>query len=538
MLSGRAGRTLAAMRNRSATGAEDRVSELEGRLESYRVSRDGWTILMFVVAAMALLASVMGVGLGLRAIDESQDNVAAGGPAGTVTVEVSMGEFLFEPNRIEVPAGSELVAVVTNDGTMPHDLKLDGTVGTALLDPGESETVSLGTFDQASEAWCTVPGHREAGMELQIVVTGTSGAAAGDGEAVVASAAAGEVTIDDISRAATSLAHSATYTRYEDGEALDPVERNGPITIEARFRIVEGTAEMLPGTTMDFWTFDGGIPGPMIRARVGDTLDFFLDNPEESELPHNVDFHAVTGPGGGATALDASPGATSNLTVKLVEPGVYIYHCAFPDVPTHLSHGMYGLIVVEPEGGLPDVDHEFYVVQSDFYTTAGGGQNISALEGAGHLEFSGEHARLEEPTFVVWNGRPGSLTGDGALGAGESIQAGDTVRLFVGNGGSNLVSSFHVIGEIFDRVYVEGSFGLVNTNVQTTLVPAGGAVAVELTVDVPGDYLLVDHALFRTHKGIGGILTATGDPRPDLYDPKTFSTDARGSADHDEPARG
>ncbi|MGI8792117.1 MAG: copper-containing nitrite reductase, partial [Acidimicrobiales bacterium] len=400
-------------------------------------------------------------------------------------------------------------------------------------DPGETQAVSLGVITADALAWCTVPGHREAGMELDIVATGASGPAA-DGGTDTAQQPAKDVTIEDISRPATQLPRSADFTRYEDGQAFDPVERTGPITIEARFKIVEGTAEMLPGTTMDFWTFDGAVPGPMIRGRVGDTLDFFLENPEDSELPHNVDFHAVTGPGGGAVTLDATPGATSNLTAKLVEPGVFIYHCAFPDVPTHLSHGMYGLIVVEPEGGLPEVDHEFYVMQSDFYSTAGGAQNISGLEDAGHLDFSGDNARLEEPTFVVWNGRPGSLTGDGALGADGSIQAGDSVRLFVGNGGPNLVSSFHVIGEILDRVYVEGSFGLVNTDVQTTLVPAGGAVAVEFTVDVPGDYLLVDHSLFRLHKGIGGILTAVGDERPDLYNPKTFSTDARGQSEHDE----
>lgn len=508
------------------TTETDRIAELERRVQQADDTRAGWAFTMFGLAAAALLIGVLAVGFGMRAIDKSEGAGSGGGAGGTVTVDVTMVEFAFEPSSIEVPAGSELVVNVTNEGTMPHDLKLDGMTGTELLDPGATETVSLGLIDADTLAWCTVAGHREAGMELQVTAAGAPSA---DGAtAAAASAPAEEVTIEDISRGATSMPDSADYTRYEDGEALDPVERDGPITIEARFGIVEGAAEMLPGTTMDFWTFDGGIPGPMIRGRVGDTLDFFLENPEDSELPHNVDFHAVTGPGGGATALDATPGATSNLTVKLIKPGVYVYHCAFPDVPTHLSHGMYGLIVVEPEEGLPPVDHEFYVMQSDFYTTAGGAQNIDGLADAGHLDFSGDNARLEEPTFVVWNGRPGSLTEDGALGADGSIQAGDSVRLFVGNGGPNLVSSFHIIGEMFDRVYVEGSFGLVNTDVQTTVVPAGGAVAVELTVDVPGDYLLVDHSLFRTHKGIAGILTAGGAERPDLYDPKTSSADARG----------
>ncbi len=494
-------------------------------MERSRLSRDGWTVVMFGVAISALLASFIAVGFGLRAIDESKGQVSAGGSAETVTVDISMREFAFEPNSIEVPAGAELVINVTNDGEMTHDLKLDGTTGTGMLNPGDTETVSLGTINGESIAWCTVPGHRAAGMELRVSVR--SGAAGDDANDGSEPADAKDVTISDISRAATAMPDSANYTRYEGGEAFDPVSRTGPIKIEARFNIVEGVAEMVPGTTMDFWTFDGGIPGPMIRGQVGDTLDFFLENPADGELPHNVDFHAVTGPGGGAVSLDTSPGAVANLTVRLAEPGVYIYHCAFPDVPTHLSHGMYGLIVVEPAGGLPAVDHEFYVMQSDFYTTAGGAQNIANLENAGHLEFSGDHARLEEPTFVVWNGRPGALIGDRALGADGSIEAGDSVRLYVGNGGPNLVSSFHVIGEILDRVYVEGSFGLVNTDVQTTLVPAGGAVAVEFTVDVPGDYLLVDHSLFRLHKGAAAILTAGGEDRPDLYAPKVFSEDAR-----------
>lgn len=503
---------------------DDADSEQES--DAVNSGSSGWSAIAIAIAAVALVVSFTGIAFAMRAIDEAGDGTEPTSAGGTVTVDVSMTEFSYEPSFIEVPAGTEVVVNVTNDGLMPHDLKANGDTGSALLDPGQSETVSLGTFDESAIAWCTVAGHREAGMEFEIVVTGgeTTSVAGRGFEAEDAH----EVTIDDISLAATSMPDSADYTLYEDGVASKPVERNGPIDIEAHFSIVEGTAEMLEGTTMDFWTFDGAIPGSMIRARVGDRLDFSLHNPEDSHIPHNVDFHAVTGPGGGAVALDASPGATSNLKVQLTKPGVFLYHCAFPDVPTHLSHGMYGLIVVEPEEGLPPVDHEFYVMQSEFYTEAGGTEHIDDLDGVGHLEFSGSYARSEDPTFMVFNGKPGALTGPGALGADGSIEAGDTVRLYVGNAGPNLVSSFHVIGEILDKVYVEGSFDLVNTNVQTTLIPAGGAVAVEFTVDVPGDYLLVDHALFRTHKGLAGILSATGEPQPDLYDPQTFSTDARG----------
>ena len=352
----------------------------------------------------------------------------------------------------------------------------------------------------------------------------TNGAVPSDvGTASVAAATitptAEPTTIQELSRHPTQMPDSADYTRYEDGGWADPAERNGPITISARFTIREGVAEILPGTTMTTWTFDGSIPGPMIRGRVGDTLEFTLDNPVASSMPHNVDFHAVTGPGGGSVRLNAAPGASSRLKAKLVSPGIYIYHCAFPDIPTHISHGMYGLVVVEPEEGLPPVDHEFYLMQSEFYTAAGGGKSVAQLDEAGHLEFDGELANLEQPTFVVFNGRPNALTGDRALGVFEdaTIKTGQTARLYVGNIGPNLISSFHIIGEIFETVYIDGSFGLANHNVQTTLVPSGGAIGVELRFNVPGEYIVVDHSIFRTHKGALGIIQVQGEDRPDLY---------------------
>ena len=338
------------------------------------------------------------------------------------------------------------------------------------------------------------------------------------------------VTIDEISRHPSDMPDSPDYTLYQDGSFSQPVNRTGPLNIEVHFQIKEGVAEVLPGTTMDYWTFNGAVPGPMIRGMVGDTVDFFLTNPADSVMPHNVDFHAVTGPGGGSVRLDTAPGATSELRVQLLKAGIYIYHCAFPDIPTHISHGMYGLIVVEPPGGLPKVDHEYYVMQSEFYTDAGGDKSTSQLEDAGHLQNSTANGNLEEPTFVVFNGRPNAVTADRALGVygGDSIATGDTVRLFVGDIGPNLISSFHVIGEMFDTVYVEGSFALENHDVQTTLVPAGGAVGVELTMDVPGDFLMVDHSIFRVHKGAAGVIHVEGADRPDIYDSIKYSSELRG----------
>ena len=329
------------------------------------------------------------------------------------------------------------------------------------------------------------------------------------------------ITIEEISRHPSDMPPSADYARYADGRFEGPTERgDAPMTHEVRFAIREGVAEVVRGSTMTYWTFDGTIPGPMIRARVGDSLDFFLRNEASNIFPHNVDFHAVNGPGGGAIHLDTLPGGESQLKVKLLNPGIYIYHCAFPDVPMHIAHGMYGLVVVEPEGGLPPVDREYYVMQSEFYTDRGATKGYLQLADQGHLAFSMDTANEERPTFVTFNGRPEAITGERALGVfDEPIVAGQTVRLFVGNIGPNLVSSFHVIGEIFDTVYVEGSFDLRNANVQSTVIPAGGAAGVEFRVDVPGTYLLVDHSIFRTHKGAAGVLVAGGEPVPEIYEP-------------------
>ncbi len=328
------------------------------------------------------------------------------------------------------------------------------------------------------------------------------------------------VTAPEISLHPSEMPRSANYARYADGQYLDLTERTGPMNHEIHFTSKEVVAEVMPGTTMNLWTFDGRIPGPMVRARVGDTVDFFLKNDAGSTMPHNVDFHAVTGPGGGALALDTLPGSESNLRFTLLNPGIYIYHCAFPDVPMHLAHGMFGLIVVEPEAGLPEVTHEYYVLQHEFYTDRGGTLPAAALANAGHLPYSELYGNEERPTFVNFNGRPNSIVGERGIGMlGDPINVGDTVRMFIGNAGPNLISSFHIIGEIFDSVYVEGSFDLVNHNVQSTAVPCGGAVGVEFKVEVPGTYLLVDHAIFRIHKGAAGELVAGGEAVPGVFEP-------------------
>ena len=235
-------------------------------------------------------------------------------------------------------------------------------------------------------------------------------------------------------------------------------------------------------------------------------VEFTLSNHPDNKLPHNIDLHAVTGPGGGAESSFVAPGHSKTFSFKALNPGLYVYHCATAPVGMHIANGMYGLILVEPAGGLPKVDKEYYIMQGDFYTKGANGEK-------GLQPFDMTKAIKEDADYVVFNGKVGALTGDNSITA----NVGETVRLFVGNGGPNLTSSFHVIGEIFDKVNVEGG-DLINTNVQTTSIPSGGAAIVEFKVDVPGTFILVDHAIFRAfNKGALGMLKVTGEENKKLY---------------------
>ena len=282
--------------------------------------------------------------------------------------------------------------------------------------------------------------------------------------------------------------------------APPPIERDFAARVVVELEVIEKVMPIADGVEYLFWTFGGSVPGKFIRVRTGDTVEFHLLNHPSSRMPHNIDLHAVTGPGGGAASSFTAPGHSSQFTFKALNPGLYVYHCATAPVGLHVANGMYGLILVEPEEGLPVVDREYYVMQGDFYTEGRFGEE-------GLQSFDQQKAEDERPSYVVFNGSANSLVGDKALRA----NVGETVRLFVGNGGPNLISSFHVIGEIFDRVYQEAGTTVNQHNVQTTLVPAGGAAMVEFSMDVPGTYILVDHALFRAfNKGALGMLKADG----------------------------
>ena len=394
------------------------------------------------------------------------------------------------------------------------------------------------------------------------------------------------------------------------------ISRILPETVVVKFEAREFVGALADGKQYKFWSFNGTVPGPMIRVRLGDTVEFHLSNHADSQFPHNIDIHAVNGPGGGAGVSLVAPGEEKIFRFKTLHPGLFIYHCAspIPSIPAHIANGMYGLILVEPKHGFPRVDHEFYVFESEFYTqnsekedfskpkvekkpvatgkeeekiepisgekepdapiveenTTGTGEkegfldsfvgtffgNSSPEQDKNHvqedsassdepadflesppeasgstsfdepvdspvpekkyvLELSLENGLKEQADYVVFNGRQGALLGENAL----RVKVGEKVRIFFGNIGPNGISSFHIIGEIFDQVYLEGAVnGIINRNVQTTLVPSAGTTIVEFVIDVPGDYLLVDHSIFRIDKGAIGLISATGDDNPEIFE--------------------
>jgi nitrite reductase (NO-forming) len=326
---------------------------------------------------------------------------------------------------------------------------------------------------------------------------------------VVLAVAASSFSLPSLQAAASALPVEQAVVTHAPN-VPPPITRKTEAHVVVNIEVKEVVKHMDDGVDYTFWTFGGSVPGVFIRVREGDEVELHLNNNPTSKMPHNIDLHAVTGPGGGAASTFTAPGHSSQFSFKALNPGLYVYHCATAPVPMHIGNGMYGLILVEPKEGLPKVDKEYYVMQGDFYTQGAHGE-------AGLQPFDPAKAMDERPTYVVFNGAVGSLVGDNAITA----NVGETVRIFFGVGGPNLTSSFHIIGEIFDHVYTEGGTGLVQTNVQTTMVPSGGSAFMDFKVDVPGTYVLVDHSLSRAfNKGALGMLKVSGPENKTIYSGK------------------
>ena len=404
----------------------------------------------------------------------------------TLRTEIADGALVFvgEAGAIKgqvnpdlrVPEGKVVqITLVNGDGAL-HDIAVPEFQAQSdqLVGKGSATTIVFratksGTFEYI----CTLPGHKAAGM-------------------------VGKLIVGDVQQTQSTAVDIAMDPSDVGG---DSVGDRAPQHITYDLLTTEVEGKLSDGSSYRYWTFDNKVPGPFLRIRVGDTVTVNLKNREDSVNIHSIDFHSVTGPGGGAAVTQVAPGQTKSFTFKALNPGVFVYHCATPMVAHHISNGMYGLILVEPEGGLPKVDKEFYVMQGELYTAQKHGSS-------GLQEFSLDKLLDEKPEHLMFNGSMDALTKTFKMEA----DVGDTVRIFFGVGGPNLTSSFHVIGEIFDRVYDLASLTSPPLkDVQTTLVPPGGATVVEFKVDYPGKYILVDHALSRLEKGLAGFLHVNGE---------------------------
>lgn len=421
-------------------------------------------------------------------IPDARYTLRSGIAEGRMTYIGQGGEIDGKVNPILTAVEGQVVQLTLINGEgAEHDIVFPDQNATSprVTGKGASTTIAF-RADKSGDFvyFCSVPGHRLAGMEGQFLVTPRP-----PPQTVVEA---------DISR--------------EPTDVPPPIDKRDPQTVRVDLLSVELEGRLAEGTTFGYWTFNGKVPGPFIRVRVGDTVDVHLKNSADSSMIHSVDFHAATGPGGGAAALQVDPGQEKSMTWKALVPGLYVYHCATPMVAEHIANGMYGLILVEPEGGMAPVDREFYVMQGEIYSDMPYGQRGSA-------EFSVEKLLNEHPEYFVFNGSVGALSRLHPLQA----KVGETVRIFFGVGGPNYTSSFHVIGEIFDKVY---SFGGLQAppleGVQTVSVAPGGAVITEFKTHVPGNYTLVDHALARVERGLSGILSVEGPPNPEIYNGKVM----------------
>jgi len=392
------------------------------------------------------------------------------------------------------------ITLVNGDPTL-HDLVIDefGVRVPQLTQLNETQTVEfVAEMPGFFTYYCDIPGHRLVGMFGTLRVEGEAVAGAGGHDMA---AMPTPVPVAPANPDAVSIIRNPA-------DVPAPIGDREATTVRYELNTVELSGVLADGSTYTYMTFDGQVPGPMLRVREGDTVEIVMRNAEDSTYTHSIDLHAVTGPGGGAVNTQTLPGEENSFTFKALQPGLYVYHCATSSVAHHITSGMYGLILVEPAGGLEPVDREFYVMQGEMYTEQPFGT-------AGDLTFDYDAMLDENPEYFVFNGAAGALTqGENALHA----EVGDSVRIFFGVGGPNFISSFHVIGEIFERVYDQASLTSPPlTDVQTTLVPPGGATMVEFDVEVPGNYILVDHALSRMERGLAGYLVVEGEENPEVF---------------------
>jgi nitrite reductase (NO-forming) len=447
-----------------------------------RIGRDGWLVLAVFFSMISIVIAIIGVGFGLRAVDEADEGAeVAAGSGGPMTVEIELGDLYVRPSTIEVPAGTEVIVDVTNAGAVPHDLKLNGETGTEMLDPGDHVTASLGVVTETTQAWCTVPGHREAGMVLDIVVTGSTGGGTAGGDGSDSGSGDGGAVIDFAAEPA------ADFTPYDPTLQPAPGGTEHTMTLHA----TETVIEVAPGVTQELWTFNDMFPGPVLRGRVGDIFTITLVN--DGALGHSIDFHASK-VAWNDEMRTLEPGESLVYQYEAKHAGVFMYHCGTAPALHHIGNGMHGAIIIDPPNLAP-VDHEFVLVQSELYLGPEGGP--------------GDLDKMQREAFdaVVFNGYVNQYQHHPIR-----VEPGERVRVFVLDAGPSENSAFHIVGTVFDTVYKEGTYllqpdGRQGGSQALDLQPSQGGF-VEFTFDEAGLYPIVTHKFANVGKGALGLFQA------------------------------
>lgn len=472
--------------------------------------------LLVVLAGMIDPVAVVGSLTPRPAAAALQGAAPAGGDAGvpatghTTTVQVRAADMRFTPDTIEVPVGDRLVIELTNtesDGQV-HDLVLANGAETGKVAPGETATLDAGIISASTEGWCSIAGHRQMGMTLQVVAIGDAPAT---GPSTPAEAGhSGHAMPGTAGPAAT--APDAVWDRHAtpaDGwEPYDP--QLPPVGDEqvhrVTFTVREQQQEVAPGVTQEVWTFNGTVPGTPLHGRIGDVFEITLVN--DGSMGHGIDFHA------GALAPDQpmrtiAPGETLTYRFTATRSGVWMYHCSTMPMSSHIANGMYGAVVIDPPD-LPAVDREYLLVQGEQYYgppgTAGNADKIAA----------------RTPDAVVFNGYPNQYDA-----APLQATTGERVRLWVLDAGPNESLAFHVVGGQFDSVWKEGGWllrcglppgAVTGTDSCTDPGPGGSQTLdlqasqggfVELVMPEAGNYSLVNHQMTLAERGAHGTLAVT-----------------------------
>ncbi len=442
-------------------------------------SGDGWWVVTSVIGIVALIVSV--VSIAIASSDSTERVAGASAGAGVTEVDVVLADISVSPTMIEVPSGEKITVHVTNNGKLDHDFKVEGVTGTAMLKAGEKADIVIGPFTSDTAVWCTVAGHKEAGMKMAVHVLG--GAASGEASTATTPPASGNATIDGAAMPGT------------DWMGRDPVltpKASGKVH-EIAFDATEKLIEVAPGVTQMMWTFNDQVPGPILHGSVGDTFRITLTN--KGTIGHSIDFHAskVAWSDEMRTIL---PGESLVYEFVADFAGAYMYHCGTAPALHHIGNGMYGAIIIDPPG-LEPVDEEFVVVQSELYL--------------GPQGQPGDLTKMinEQWDGVVFNGYYAQYKF-----APIHVETGKRYRMWVINDGPNENSAFHIVGTIFDTVFKEGAYTLQPDSSQggsqvLDLQPAQGGF-VEFSFAEDGLYPFVTHKFANVGKGALGFF-AVGD---------------------------